>query len=109
MALGFESTRVVLVFTIFTLLFNLSTSRPVDPRAASDDLAFWRRRNGGVFSVLGIGAFGDGTPHPRLEIRDMEKNKDQWNVFLLGLHRFQSVDQNDELSYFKIAGESIPS
>ena len=102
-----NSTRSFLLLIVLTLLFSWSTSRPVDNSALAHDLAFWRRQHGGVFSVLGIVAFGDGTPHPRLEIRELQKNKDQWNVFLLGLHRFQSVDQNDRLSYFKIAGKSV--
>jgi len=103
----FESMRTILLFTVLALLFELSTCRPANTRALSDNSTFWSRQNGGVFSVLGVVAFGDGTPHPRLEIRELEKDKDQWNVFMLGIRRFQNIDQNDKLSYFKVAGESI--
>ena len=64
------------------------------------------RRQDGIFSVLGIAGLGVSSIHPRLEIRDLEKNHpDQWNVFLLGLQRFQAVSQDDKLSYFQIAGK----
>ncbi|KAH7118957.1 hypothetical protein B0J11DRAFT_552225 [Dendryphion nanum] len=42
--------------------------------------------------------------YPRLEIRELEKNEDQWHLFLLGLRKFQDMDQNDKLSYYQIAG-----
>ncbi|OCK82998.1 Di-copper centre-containing protein [Lepidopterella palustris CBS 459.81] len=41
---------------------------------------------------------------PRLEIRQLEQNADQWNVYLLGLNRFQQMTQSDKLSYYQIAG-----
>jgi hypothetical protein len=101
------SIRLSFFLVIFTCFFELSTCRSLASRSVAENSPLWRRQHGGVFSVLGIVAFGDGTPHPRLEIRELEKDKDQWNVFLLGLHRFQNVDQDDELSYYKIAGESL--
>lgn len=55
------------------------------------------------FPVLTISA----KPPARLEIRDMIKNQpDQWNLYLLGLERFQSkaVAENMPLSYYQIAG-----
>lgn len=65
-----------------------------------------RQDQEGVFSVLGIAGMGESTVKPRLEIRDLEKNHpDQWNVFLLGLKRFQEINQDDKLSYFQIAGK----
>lgn len=46
----------------------------------------------------------------RLELRDMvENHPDQWNLFLLGLERFQKVDEKEPLSYFQIAGKMPPS
>ena len=58
----------------------------------------------GIFSVIGAASLGDGSVHPRLELRELEKNPDQWNIFLLGLKRFQEVDMSDKLSYYQIAG-----
>ncbi|CAI6335178.1 unnamed protein product [Periconia digitata] len=65
------------------------------------------RQYKGLFSVLGIAGLEeqDGTAHPRLEIRELEKEKTLWSVFILGLQRFQNASQSDTLSYFQIAGE----
>ncbi|KAF2423095.1 Di-copper centre-containing protein [Tothia fuscella] len=41
---------------------------------------------------------------PRLEIRELEKDTDQWNLFLLGFKRLKEVKSSDHLSYFRIAG-----
>lgn len=57
--------------------------------------------------MLGVAGLAGAALHPRLEIRELEKNADQWNVYLLGLRRFQSVDQSDKLSYYQVAGRSM--
>lgn len=41
---------------------------------------------------------------PRLEIRELAKNKDQWNIFLLGLKRMQETNYTDPTSYYALAG-----
>ncbi|OAG11374.1 Di-copper centre-containing protein [Paraphaeosphaeria sporulosa] len=85
-----------------------SICTPIDSVAGPhtvDDTSDLLRRQDGIFSVLGIAGLGDSTIYPRLEIRDLEKNHpDQWNIFLLGLQRFQAISQDDKLSYFQIAG-----
>lgn len=58
------------------------------------------RRQGAFQPVTGV-AFGI---RPRLEIRQMQQNADQWNIYLLGLARFQAANQTDKLSYYQIAG-----
>ena len=40
----------------------------------------------------------------RLEIRELQKNADQWNLYLLGMERFKAKDKNDKLSYYAVAG-----
>ena len=63
--------------------------------------------NGGsFFAVLGVAGVAGASVHPRLEIRQLEQNADQWNVYLLGLNRFQQMNQTDLLSYYQIAGEN---
>ncbi|KAH7390588.1 hypothetical protein BKA66DRAFT_580691 [Pyrenochaeta sp. MPI-SDFR-AT-0127] len=57
-----------------------------------------------VHAVLGVRGLGVDTTHPRLEIRELEHNKDQLNLYLLGLQRFQSTNQEDKLSYYQVAG-----
>jgi tyrosinase len=58
-----------------------------------------------LVSVLGIRGLGSDTIHPRLEIRELERRPDEFNVFLLGLQRFQNVSQDNKLSYFQVAGK----
>jgi tyrosinase len=42
--------------------------------------------------------------YPRLEIRQLRNNADQWNLYLLGMERFMAKSQSDKLSYYQIAG-----
>jgi tyrosinase len=44
------------------------------------------------------------TSAPRLEIRDLQQNEDQWNLYLLGMERFKAKDKNDKLSYYAVVG-----
>jgi hypothetical protein len=60
-------------------------------------------------TVLGIKASGVDTIQPRLEIRELERRPDVFNVFLLGLQRFQNLDQSDKLSYYQVAGTAVCS
>jgi len=60
------------------------------------------RRQSSLTPVTGITEFG---VQPRLEIRQLEQNADQWNIYLLGLARFQATNQSDKLSYYQIAGK----
>jgi tyrosinase len=45
-----------------------------------------------------------GTTGERKEIRDLFKNKDQWNLYLLGMERFMAKPHSDRLSYYQLAG-----
>ncbi|KAE8445423.1 hypothetical protein EG329_013436 [Mollisiaceae sp. DMI_Dod_QoI] len=46
----------------------------------------------------------DGSLPLRIEIRDLQKNADQWNLYLLGLDAFKKLDEKSDLSYYGIAG-----
>lgn len=86
------------------LLLNLCVSVLASPLLRhdfKDDPPGLRRRQNPTVSVTGITAFG---VQPRLEIRQLEQNTDQWNIFLLGLARFQQTDQSNLTSYYQIAG-----
>lgn len=61
-----------------------------------------RQSSGGLTAVTGI--TGLGTP-ARLEIRQLEQNTDQWNLYLLGLDRMMKVNESEKLSYYQIAGQ----
>jgi hypothetical protein len=59
-------------------------------------------------AVTGIGYLADDVAiHPRLEIRELERRPDEFNVFLLGLRRWMEVSQDQKESYFQIAGKEI--
>ncbi|KAK2038005.1 Di-copper centre-containing protein [Colletotrichum somersetense] len=60
----------------------------------------------GPVLVRGIRPDDPANPPVRMEVRDMIKDHpDQWNLFLLGLERFQnSVDETMPLSWYEIAG-----
>ncbi|KAK2011866.1 Di-copper centre-containing protein [Colletotrichum eremochloae] len=60
----------------------------------------------GPVLVHGIKPDDPANPPVRMEVRDMMKDHpDQWNLYLLGMERFQnSVDETMPLSYFEIAG-----
>lgn len=100
---------------LIVLFCSTSTGGPVNnytfhgPHRLDDvSISNLLRRQNGIFSVLGIAGLVDSPPQPRREIRDLQHNHpDEWNVFLLGLQRFQSISQDDKLSYFQIAGKLI--
>lgn len=64
------------------------------------------RRQDNIYPVLGIPGQGVNTTAPRLEIRELQRNPDLFNVYLLGLQRWQNASQDDKFSYFQVAGTS---
>jgi tyrosinase len=40
----------------------------------------------------------------RLEIRQLQQNADQWNLYLLGLDAFKKIDETSDLSYYGVCG-----
>ena len=102
-----------LMFLFFiTAFFTFCSCKPITfdtRRPITEDIPTRHKRQGGFFAVLGVAGLTNGTSYPRLEIRDLEKNHpDQWNIYLLGLRRFQMVDQSDKLSYYQISGMWSP-
>ncbi|QIW96023.1 hypothetical protein AMS68_001541 [Peltaster fructicola] len=61
-----------------------------------------KRQDSGPYTAV-TGIIGNGS-HPRLEIRQLQQNTDQWNLFILGLDRFMKADETQKLSYYQIAG-----
>ena len=68
---------------------------------SSDQRAAIQRRQDQTVATTGITTFG---VQPRLEIRQLEENPDQWNLFLLGMRKFQQTNQTNMTSYYSIAG-----
>ena len=94
-----------LVVTILALTFIAIVCASPLPRHEVEDIIdpsvnrLARRQNPTVV-VKGM-EFGT---QPRLEIRQLQQNADQWNIFLLGMARFQQTDQSNMTSYYQIAG-----
>lgn len=63
------------------------------------------KRDFGQSSVVGSLPLVDGRPPPRLEIRDLYKDKDQWNLYILALDWMQYTSQDSPFSWYQIAGE----
>jgi tyrosinase len=61
-----------------------------------------KRQQPSTIAVTGPPArFGTQT---RPEIRQLQQQADAWNLYLLGLQRFQQMNQSDPLSWYQVAG-----
>jgi tyrosinase len=91
-----------MVFGRLTLT-GLFTSALVvaDSLASPHGVGIKEKRQNAPLAVTGVQGSG---LQPRLEIRDLQKNGDMWNMYVLGLSRMQSLDQSDYQSYFQLAG-----
>lgn len=63
-----------------------------------------RQTQGSHYAITGA----TGGVHPRLEIRELAKTREMWNIFLLALTEFEAMDQNKIDSYYQIAGGMSP-
>ncbi len=55
-------------------------------------------------SIVPITGPTQGGVQPRLEIHQLQQNKDQWNIFLLAIAAFQAMDPSDSMSWYQISG-----
>lgn len=60
--------------------------------------------NPDIYPVLGVRGLGLNNTAPRLEIRELQRHPDLFNLYLLGLQRWQNASQDDKFSYFQVAG-----
>jgi len=101
-------TALLRKLPLLASILLLATASPLLPSQNEELVApapqSIQRRQGASTPVTGITVFG---VQPRLEIRQLEQNVDQWNVYLLGLVRFHQANQSDQLSYYQIAGGSV--
>ena len=86
-----RNVRSAFVFYVLFLLFDFLTASS--------------------FPITGAtGGLGPNGERPlRYEINDFEKSGPAFDLFILALRDFQSLDQSDPLSYFQIAGLSDTS
>lgn len=81
-----------IVLACASLFFVTAQASPLEKRDA--------------YQITGVlsGRNSDGSVPFRKEIRELQKNGDQWNLYLIGLRRFMDMDQSEKTSYYQIAG-----
>ena len=99
--LRYAMAMFLLLEQLSTTTFALPLLRHEVEEVQSNQEATMRTRQDQTVAITGINTFG---VQPRLEIRQLQQNIDQWNIFLLGMLRFQQTDQSDQISYYQIAG-----
>ena len=74
--------------------------------SSAEQLQYNTKRQMATFGITGVqsGRGGDGSVPLRLEIRQLQQNTDQWNLYLLALDRLQNVNQTELLSWYQISG-----
>lgn len=107
----FKSRQSLSRFLVASLLFSVSWANPLakrphivetlDRRVAENVLD---KRQTAPFAVSGVSGSG---VQPRLEIRQLMENTNQFNIFVLAIQAMQQDNQDDFLSYFSIAGKAL--
>lgn len=70
-----------------------------------DVISLTRRRDTNAPILVGrLPSASNGSTPLRLEIRDVKADKYRWDLYVLALSMFQSVSQDDPLSYYQVAG-----
>jgi len=63
-----------------------------------------QKRSFSQSSIVGSLPLVDGQPPQRVEIRDLEKDNDLWNLYILALSWMQYTAQDSPFSWYQIAG-----
>ncbi|KAH6604367.1 tyrosinase [Trichoderma cornu-damae] len=95
----------LLILVSWILSFAASLVSTQDYNFGVDVVSLTRRRDPDapiVVSRLPLAA--NGSIPLRLEIRDVKADRYRWDLYILALSMFQSVSQDDPLSYYQIAG-----
>ncbi|OSS44263.1 hypothetical protein B5807_11082 [Epicoccum nigrum] len=103
----FTIVRAFWFLLVVSLLCSSTQSKTIRAhrrRHAVTNLHSHILRQDNIYPVLGVRGHGINNTAPRLEIRELQRNPDLFNLYLLGLQRWQNISQDDKLSYFQIAG-----
>ncbi|EGR46236.1 uncharacterized protein TRIREDRAFT_50793, partial [Trichoderma reesei QM6a] len=88
---------------VFHLVLLLVAAQDYD--FGVDVISITRRRDTDAPIVVGrLPSASNGSTPLRLEIRDVKADKYRWDLYILALSMFQSVNQDDPLSYYQVAG-----
>ncbi|KAK4498075.1 hypothetical protein PRZ48_010731 [Zasmidium cellare] len=94
--------QILLSLLCFSSASALLRHNVEDLFSAPETPSLRRRQNdNGTFAVTGI---QDAGVEPRLEIRELERDADAWNLYVLGMQRFQATEQSDRFSYYRLCG-----
>ena len=89
---------------IFNLVVLLVSAQDYD--FGVDVISLTRRQDPTAPIVVSrLPSASNGSTPLRLEIRDVKADKYRWDLYILALSMFQSVSQDDPLSYYQVAGE----
>lgn len=93
----FSRTGLYCILFLSTLLFaSMVFGVPLQDQ---QDSQFDKRAS--FIAIKGLQSSGT---HTRLEIRQLQKNTQQWNLYVLALNRFKGMSQTDKQSYYQVAG-----
>jgi tyrosinase len=79
---------------VASLFAFVALGSPTSPRAID------KRQSLVTYAITGA----IGGVNPRLEIRDLQKTGEMWNLYLLAMTEFQAMDQSKIDSYYQIGG-----
>ncbi|KAI3329304.1 Di-copper centre-containing protein [Xylariaceae sp. AK1471] len=101
-----ESARAIVLFVaLFFLSHGLGTAHGVKKYDYGHNTNLRiHKRQFSQSSTVGSLPLVDGQPQPRLEIRDLQKDDDQWNLYILALSWMQYTPQDSPFSWYQIAG-----
>lgn len=87
------------------LLFSTCLGKPVQTNLRSHDVEAVALEPRALEPRAVLQITGPPGPvHPRLEIRRLQNNADQFNIYLLALEALQKTSQSNKLSYYQIMG-----
>lgn len=93
---------------LFLALVGLaaSTAQSYDYGIDIDHLV--RRQDPAAKIIVGkLPLASNGSTPIRLELRDMRKDGYMWDLYILALSMFQSVSQDQSLSWYQVAGMDV--
>jgi len=91
-----SSLHPAFLFVLITLISSIAHGAPLHDE---EDSHFSKRE-----SYLAITGLQSSGTHQRLEIRQLQHDTPQWNLYLLALNRFHDMSPADKSSYYQVAG-----
>ena len=89
-------SKPVAAIAVLASLFSSVAASPINSLEQLES-----RQTGSFYAITGVKI---GGVQPRLEIRDLQKQPEQWNLFILALQRFQAQGQSVRESFYQVAG-----